>query len=90
VQAPTLVLHGSNDLVCPWSHAEYLASRIPSARAVELDGCDHIPWFGDQDKVLAAIEEFVLGAVAAPEPDRVLATVLFTDIVEHRLRRSQR
>jgi class 3 adenylate cyclase len=82
VQAPTLVLHGSNDHVCPRSHAEYLAGRIPSARIVELDGCDHIPWFGDQEKVLTAIEEFVLGESAASEPDRVLATVLFTDIVD--------
>ena len=82
VQAPTLVLHGGNDHVCPWSHAQYLASRIPLARAVQLEGCDHIPWFGDQDKVLAAIEEFVLGASGAAEPDRVLATVLFTDIVD--------
>jgi len=88
VQAPTLVLHGSNDLVAPLSHAEYLAAHIPSATLRELEGCDHIPWFGDQDKVLSAIEQFVLGEAAAPEPDRVLATVLFTDIVDSTRRAS--
>jgi len=82
VQAPTLVLHGSNDHLAPSSHAEYLAAHIPNAQLRELAGCDHIPWFGDQDKVLDAIEQFVLGEAAAPDPDRVLATVLFTDIVD--------
>lgn len=82
VQAPTLVLHGDNDHMAPASHSHYLAEHIPGATLIELEGCDHIPWFGDQDRVLAAIEEFVVGHAAVAEPDRVLATVLFTDIVD--------
>jgi hypothetical protein len=62
-------------------HGRYLAAHIPKARLVELPGDDHLVWVGDADAVLAEGEEFLTGARPAAEPDRVLATVLFTDLV---------
>ena len=59
-----------------------MAERIPGARLVELPGGDHMPWIGDTDSLLGEVEEFLTGVRHAPEPDRVLATILFTDIVE--------
>jgi class 3 adenylate cyclase len=58
-----------------------MAERIPGARFVELRGDDHIPWFDDADSLLDEIEEFLTGTTHIREADRVLATVLFTDIV---------
>jgi class 3 adenylate cyclase len=60
---------------------QWLAEHIAGARFVDLPGIDHLPWAGDQDAVLDEVEEFLTGARRAPEPDRVLATVMFTDIV---------
>ncbi len=82
IQAPTLVMHRAHG---PWvriEHGRYLAEHIPRARFVELPGSDHLIWTGrDDDPGLAEIQEFVTGVRPAPEPDRVLATVIFTDIV---------
>jgi class 3 adenylate cyclase len=58
-----------------------MADRIERAKLVEFPGEDHLWWFGDQDSIVDEIEEFLTGARHAPEPDRVLSTVLFTDIV---------
>ena len=58
-----------------------LAAHIPGARFVDLPGADHLPWAGDQDAIVDEVEEFLTGVRPAAEPDRVLATVLFTDIV---------
>jgi class 3 adenylate cyclase len=58
-----------------------MAERIPGAKLVELPGRDHLPWGEDADQILDEIEEFLTGVRHGPEPDRVLATVLFTDIV---------
>jgi class 3 adenylate cyclase len=58
-----------------------IAERIPGAKYVELAGDDHTPWVGDADALLGEIEEFLTGVRHGAEPDRVLATVLFTDIV---------
>jgi class 3 adenylate cyclase len=80
VQAPTLVLHRTGDVV-PLEASRELAKRIPGARFVELPGQDHIPWVGDSEPILEQVEEFLTGARHAREPERVLATVLFTDIV---------
>jgi class 3 adenylate cyclase len=80
IQAPTLVLHRTGDLDSKVDEGRYIASRIPGARFVELAGDDHVPWI-DADQVVDEVEEFVTGVRPAPEPDRVLATVLFTDIV---------
>jgi pimeloyl-ACP methyl ester carboxylesterase len=81
VHVPTLVLHRRNDRVVNRRAGQDLAQRIPGARFVELEGIDHLPWAGDADAVLGEIEEFLTGTRTLPEPDRVLATVMFTDIV---------
>jgi len=81
VRVPTLILHRIGDLNIRIEQARYMAERIPGARLVELPGDDHVPWVGDSDFVLDEAEEFLTGTRHRPEPDRVLATVLFTDIV---------
>ncbi|MEA2308908.1 MAG: hypothetical protein QOI65_1194 [Thermoleophilaceae bacterium] len=81
IHVPTLVLHRHGDRVVNRRAGEELASRIPGARYVELPGIDHLPWAGDTEPLLGEIEEFLTGARSVPEPDRVLATVMFTDIV---------
>jgi class 3 adenylate cyclase len=81
IQAPTLLLHRRNDRHVADGHAQYAAERIPYARLVELDGDDH-EWFaGDADRVLDEIESFLTGGRATAPTNRVLSTVLFTDIV---------
>ena len=81
-RAPTLILHAVRDAVVDVRHARHLAQHISGARLVELPGPDHIPWLADADIVLAEIGEFLTGARPVTEPDRLLATVLFTDIVK--------
>jgi pimeloyl-ACP methyl ester carboxylesterase len=81
IHVPTLVLHRHGDRVVNRRAGEELAARIPGARYVELEGIDHLPWAGDSDAVLGEIEEFLTGTRSTPDPDRVLATVMFTDIV---------
>jgi class 3 adenylate cyclase len=80
IRAPTLVLHRRDEAI-PVEQARYLAEHIEGARLIELPGADHFPWVGDSEAVASSVEEFVTGARPAPKPDRVLATVLFTDIV---------
>ena len=82
IQVPTLVMHRTGDQFCPVDQGRYLAKHIPGARFVELEGVDHAGWEGDQDPGNDEIEEFITGHRSVREPDRVLATVLFTDIVE--------
>jgi class 3 adenylate cyclase len=82
VQAPVLVLHRSKDRSADVRASRYMAQRLPNARLVELAGEDHLPWFGDQDAVVALTQEFLTGTLPAVDPDRVLATVVFTDIVD--------
>ena len=81
IHVPTLVIHRRGDRVVNRRAGEELASQIPGARYLELPGMDHLPWAGDAEAVLGEIEEFLTGARSVPEPDRVLATVMFTDIV---------
>ena len=81
VRVPTLILHRTHERVVPVESARYMAERIPGAKLVELPGADHQFWFGDSDTVVGEIEEFLTGVRPAAEPDRILATVLFTDIV---------
>ncbi len=81
IQVPTLVLHRRGDRVVNRRAGEELAAQIPDARYVELPGIDHLPWAGDWKAVLGEVEEFLTGARSAPETDRVLTTVMFTDIV---------
>jgi class 3 adenylate cyclase len=65
----------------PVDHGRLLADMIPGARLVELEGADHLAFAGDQDALLDEVEEFVTGVRREREPERILATVLFTDIV---------
>ena len=81
IRVPTLVLHRTGDLDVNIENGRYLAKHIPGARLVELPGDDHLPWVGDQDRLLDEIQEFLTGARPAHDADRVLATVLVTDIV---------
>jgi pimeloyl-ACP methyl ester carboxylesterase/class 3 adenylate cyclase len=81
IQAPTLVIHRAGDRISDVAQGRAVAERIPGARFVELPGDDHIPFLGDYDAITNEIEEFLTGAHQAPDTDRVLATVLFTDIV---------
>jgi DNA-binding winged helix-turn-helix (wHTH) protein/pimeloyl-ACP methyl ester carboxylesterase/class 3 adenylate cyclase len=81
VRVPTLVIHNRGDLCLNVEEGRYVASRIPGARFVELPGRDHLPFFEDQETVLDEIEEFLTGARHAPEPDSVLATLLFVNLV---------
>ena len=97
IPVPTLILfrrdarfgHGAaawrdagQDPITPGEEARYMAGRIPGARLIELPGADHLPWIGDSDSLLGEVEEFLTGVRHAPDPDPVLATILFTDMVE--------
>jgi pimeloyl-ACP methyl ester carboxylesterase len=81
IRVPTLVLHSVNDRTVNVGNGRYLAEKIAGAKLVELPGPDHLPWLSDAERILSEIEEFLTGARTDFEPDRVLATVLFTDIV---------
>ncbi|TMB50250.1 MAG: adenylate/guanylate cyclase domain-containing protein, partial [Chloroflexi bacterium] len=80
IRLPTLVLHRQGDRDSRPEEGQYIADRIPDARFVELTGEDHLPWI-DADQILDEVEEFLTGVRHGPTPDRVLATVLVTDIV---------
>ena len=82
VQVPTLVIHRTDEPVVSVGNARYAAEHIPGARLLEQPGEDHLPWLGDADGMLDAIEEFVTGSRHHVDEDRILATVLFTDIVD--------
>jgi class 3 adenylate cyclase len=82
IRVPTLILHRSGDRLLPCQGARYMAGQIPSAKFVELPGDDHLAWIGDTDPLLAAVQEFLTGEPPVLEADRVLATVLFIDIVQ--------
>jgi class 3 adenylate cyclase len=81
LRVPTLVLHRAGDPFIRSNHGRYLAEHIPDARYVELDGEDHLFFVGDTERMLDEIEVFLTGAAVGGEPDRLLASVLFTDIV---------
>jgi class 3 adenylate cyclase len=81
VRVPTLVLHRDGDPVVQVAGGRYLAEHIPGAKYLELRGIDHAPFPGDSDSLVEEIESFLTGSRALAEPDRLLATALFTDIV---------
>ena len=81
IRVPTLVLHRTGDLDSNVDEGRYIAKRIPGARFLELPGADHLPYVGDADAIVGEVEEFLTGARAAPNLDRVLTTVLFVDLV---------
>jgi pimeloyl-ACP methyl ester carboxylesterase/DNA-binding winged helix-turn-helix (wHTH) protein len=82
VRVPTLVLHRSEDACLPVEGGRYVASRIPGAKYVEMEGRDHLPFVGDQDAIVEEIEEFLTGARHESQADSVLTTVLFALFVE--------
>jgi class 3 adenylate cyclase len=81
IQVPTLLLHREGDRIDPVEESRYMQKLIPGARLVELPGDDHQWFVGDTDALTDAIQEFLTGVREARDLDRVLATVLFTDIV---------
>lgn len=81
VRVPTLVLHRTGDTDSRAEEGRYIAEHIPGARFVELEGDDHLPWL-DSDQILDEVEEFLTGVRRGPAIGRVLATVLFTDVVD--------
>ncbi len=80
VTAPTLIIHRVGDQICPVGNGRWLADNIEGSRYVELPGENHIPWI-DGDDILDEIQEFLTGVREPEAPDRVLATVMFTDVV---------
>jgi class 3 adenylate cyclase len=81
IRVPTLVLHRTGDRLTSIEQARYIARNVAGARLVELPGYDHSAWVGDVDAIVSEVEEFMTGNRQSAEADRVLATVLFTDIV---------
>ena len=89
IQTPTLVMHPRGDRVIPFEFGEYIARNIPNARLLPLETEDHLPWVGDVDRFIAEVQEFLTGARPEPQFDRVLATVLCTDIVDSTARAAE-
>ena len=81
IQSPSLVISRRGDRHVRLEHSQYIANRIPGAKLLELSGDEHIPFAGEADQLLDEVEEFLTGVAPRPVPDRVLATVLLTDIV---------
>jgi pimeloyl-ACP methyl ester carboxylesterase len=81
IRVPTLILHSVHDGAIEIGGSLYMAARIPGARLVQLPGSDHLAWLADAETILDEIEEFLTGVRHSAETDRVLATVVFTDIV---------
>jgi pimeloyl-ACP methyl ester carboxylesterase len=82
IRTPTLIMHRRDNRYVRVGNGRYLAEHIEGARLIEIDGGDHYFHSGDIEAMLAPVEEFLTGVVAVPADDRVLATVLFTDIVD--------
>jgi class 3 adenylate cyclase len=89
IRVPTLLLHHAASARIAAAHGRYIAERVEGARFVELPGSDNYTWAGDTAPMLSEIQEFLTGARPIVEPDRVLATVLFTDIVDATRRAAQ-
>lgn len=89
IRTPTLVLHRVGDSRVKVEGGRHLAANIPGAKYVELPGEDHLLWAGDVDAVADEMEVFLTGSRADIEPDRILATVMFTDIVDSTKRASE-
>ncbi len=81
IHVPSLLLHAVGDMAVSVHASRYMAQHIAGAKFVELPSNDHLPWATDADAILDEIEEFITGERHGPDPDRILATILFTDIV---------
>jgi class 3 adenylate cyclase len=88
IRVPTLILHRTGDLIAPVEGARLMAERIPEARLIEFEGSDHVPFTGDFEPVVDEMEEFLTGTRQPRPLDRILATVMFTDIVDSTRRAS--
>lgn len=82
IRVPTLIIQRREEVVTPVEYGRELAEKIPNAKYIELEGKDHLPWAKDADTILDEIEEFLTGVRDPLERNRVLATILFTDIVD--------
>ena len=82
IRVPALIMHRAGDLTVPIGGGRFLAERIPGAKFIEYPGDDHLPWTTDGDRIAGDIEEFLTGTRHEAEVDRVLATVMFADIVK--------
>jgi pimeloyl-ACP methyl ester carboxylesterase len=83
IHMPTLVIHRVEDTLIDFDAGELLAERIPDAKLVRLPGADHLPWVGEDPlRIIDEMEQFLTGAQTVTQADRVLATVVFTDIVD--------
>jgi pimeloyl-ACP methyl ester carboxylesterase len=82
IRVPVLVIHADGDRTLSVEHGRYLARAIPGAQYLELKSQDHLPWVNDTDAICQEVEQFLTGESRRPEYDRVLATVLFTDMVK--------
>jgi class 3 adenylate cyclase len=89
IRVPTVVIHRAEDALVPVAAGRWMGGQIPGARFVELPGDIHVPWFGDTDAIIDEVEELITGVRRTHEPDRALATVLFTDIVDSTRRAAQ-
>lgn len=87
IGAPTLVMNRKGDRDAKLEEARYIASRIPNARLLELEGADHLPWTQGVDEIIGEVEEFITGARAVAS-ELLLATILCTDIVGSTARRA--
>lgn len=81
IEAPTLILHRVGSTYIPVGHGRYLAEHIAGSRLVELPGTDTLYWVGDTGPMLDEIEEFITGVRGGADAERMLATIMFTDIV---------
>ncbi len=82
VRVPTLVLHRTGDRDANVEEGRWIADRIPGAEFKELPGDDHLPWVGDSEAIIEEAQAFLTGEKSRPPSERVLATILFTDIVD--------
>jgi len=84
IRVPTMIIHRAGDSVVPVEAGRYIAANIPGAKYLELPGDNHAPWYEPEiiDRIVGETEEFLTGSRSEAEIDRVLATVMFTDIVE--------
>jgi pimeloyl-ACP methyl ester carboxylesterase len=89
ITAPTLLLYRTDDGDVNVEEGRYIANAIANSRFVELPGADHVFWAGDSEPMLQEIEEFVTGRRGSADPERRLATVLFTDIVDSTMRAAE-
>jgi class 3 adenylate cyclase len=81
ITAPTLILHREDCVFISVDHGRYLAEHIAGSRLVELPGADSLHWIGETAQMLDEIEEFITGVRGGPDAERVLTTIVFTDIV---------